>query len=336
MVYLFKGFRKGSIVLSSIVLAFSLAACGTKEKAGGASASPTASNAASAKPTDAPKVTLAGSIKIDGSSTVFPISQAVAEEFMKKNKDVKITVGESGSSSGLKKIGNMEIDIADSSRPVKQAEMDAVKAKGDELIEMPVALDGITVVVNKKNTFATEMTVAELKKIWEKGSTLKTWKEVRADWPDKPIKLYGPGTASGTFEYFTEAINGKAKESRSDYTPSEDDNVLVMGVAGDEFAMGYFGFSYYKENESKLNAVKIKVDAAAPAITPTIKTIEDGTYKPLSRPIFIYVLKNKIKEPYYKEFLKFYNGPEGQKLVESAKYVKLPADKYTKNLEHLK
>lgn len=326
--------RKGTIVLSSAILAFSLAACGEKNTDSKTSAGGTPAPAKTTEPANTPK--LAGDIKIDGSSTVFPISQAVAEEFMKKNKDVKVTVAEGGSSVGIKKLIGMEIDIADSSRKMKTEEADQLKAKTDEAVEMPVALDGITVVVNKKNTFAKEMTVAELKKIWEKDSKIKKWNEIRPEWPDKEIKLFGPGTASGTFEFFTEAINGKAKESRTDYTPSEDDNVLVKGVAGDEFAMGYFGFAYFKENEKTLNAVSIKVDANTPAVAPTHETIEKMTYKPLSRQIFIYPLKSALKKDHVKEFVKYYNGAEGQKLVEAAKYIKLPQEFYTKNLEAVK
>jgi phosphate transport system substrate-binding protein len=326
-----KVWSKGTIVLSTAVLALSLAACGEKT-----SETPTNNAGGSTPAKTAEPAKLAGDIRIDGSSTVFPISQAVAEEFMKKNKDVKITVGESGSSNGLKKLISQEIEIADSSRKIKDQEVADLKAKNEEVVEMPVAYDGITVVVNKKNTFAKEMTVAELKKIWEKDSKITKWNQVRPEWPDKEIKLFGPGTASGTFEFFTEAINGKAKESRTDFTPSEDDNVLVKGVAGDEYAMAYFGYSYFKENESKLNAVSIKVDAAAPAIAPSHETIEKLTYKPLSRPIFIYPLKSALAKPHVKEFIKYYNSAEGQKLVEAAKYIKLPQDMYNKNLEAVK
>ncbi len=326
-----KVWSKGTIVLSTAVLALTLAACGEKTEN-----TPTNNAGGSTPAKTAEPAKLAGDIRIDGSSTVFPISQAVAEEFMKKNKDVKITVGESGSSNGLKKLISQEIEIADSSRKIKDQEVADLKAKNEEVVEMPVAYDGITVVVNKKNTFAKEMTVAELKKIWEKDSKITKWNQVRPEWPDKEIKLFGPGTASGTFEFFTEAINGKAKESRTDFTPSEDDNVLVKGVAGDEYAMAYFGYSYFKENESKLNAVSIKVDAAAPAVAPTHETIEKLTYKPLSRPIFIYPLKSALAKPHVKEFIKYYNSAEGQKLVEAAKYIKLPQDMYNKNLEAVK
>ncbi|MBP2441022.1 phosphate transport system substrate-binding protein [Paenibacillus sp. PvP052] len=325
---MFKGFaRKSTFAISSVVLALSLAACGTQtETQPNQGAAPSDGTAA-----------LKGEIKIDGSSTVFPISQAVAEEFMKKHNDVRITVGESGSGNGAKKLISGEIHIANMSRHFKTEEMDELKAKQNtEVIEMPVALDGITVVVNKKNTFAKEMTVEELKKIWSKESTVKKWNEIRPEWPDKEIKLYGPGTASGTFEFFTEAINGTAKESRSDYTPSEDDNVLVKGVQGDEFAMGYFGFSYYKENEANLNAVAIKKDASSPAVLPTNETIEDMSYAPLSRYVYVYPTKKAIEEPQVKEFLKYYNSEEGGALVEAVKYIKLPQEQMNKNLEALK
>nr|WP_223836749.1 PstS family phosphate ABC transporter substrate-binding protein [Paenibacillus oceani] len=323
--------RKGTIMMSSAVLALTLAACGQKpaddnKTSGGATPAPTK--------TEAPK--LSGEIKIDGSSTVYPISQAVAEEFMKKNKDVKVTVGFAGSSAGIKKLLNKEIDIADASKLMKQEEIDAIKAKGDDVVKMPVAFDGITVVVNSQNDWAKDITVAELKKIWEKDSKITKWSEVRAGWPDQPIKLYGPGTASGTFEYFTEAVNGKAKESRSDFTPSEDDNVLVKGVTGDKNAMAYFGYAYYLENKDKLKALAIKVDDNAPAIAPTAKTIEDGTYKPLSRQIYMYPLKSALDRPEVKEFIKYYMSEDGKKLVESVGYVKLTQNLYDENLKHVK
>ncbi len=321
--------RKGALVLSTVVLAMAVAACGQKTET-------TPNVGSSTSPTGSPAQKLAGVIRIDGSSTVFPIEQAAAEEFMNKNKDVKITVAESGTSAGFKKIGNLEIDIAGASRPVKKEEVDAVKAKGDDLVEIKVALDGLTVVVHKDNDWASEMTVAELKKIWDQNSTVKKWSDVRAGWPDQPIKLYGPGTQSGTFDYFTEVINGKAKQSRADYTASEDDNVLVKGVSADKYSMGYFGYGYFKENESKLKAVKIKVDDASPAIGPNNQTVENGTYKPLSRPIYIYVLKSKLSQPHVQEFLKYMNSAEGIKLVEQVKFIKLPEAEYKKNLDLIK
>ena len=288
---------------------------------------------------------VAGKVRIDGSSTVFPISQAVAEEFMAKNPNVQVSVGESGTSGGFKKLIAGEIEVTNASRHIKspkdgqkseagkETELELLQAKGDDAIEMPIALDGITIVVNKKNTYAAEMTVDELKKIWQKDSTVKLWSDVRAEWPAKEIKLYGPGTASGTFDYFTKAINGTEKESRADYTQSEDDNVLVKGVQGDEFSLGYFGFAYYEENADKLTAVKIKKDANSPAIAPSVETIKDLSYSPLSREIFIYTTKNTIQKPEVKAFLKFYNSEEGQKLVEFAKYIPLPKEKYEANVK---
>lgn len=322
--------RKGTILMSSAVLALTLAACGQKDdgKTSGSSAPAPSSSSAAAK--------LSGEIKIDGSSTVYPITQAVAEEFMKKYKDVKVTVGFAGSSAGIKKLQNKEIDIADASKLMKPEEIEVLKAKGEDVVKMPIAFDGITVVVNSQNDWAKDITVEELKKIWNKDSKITKWSEVRAGWPDQPLKLYGPGTASGTFEYFTEAINGKAKESRSDYTPSEDDNVLVKGVAGDKYAMGYFGFAYYLENKSKLKALSIKVDANSPAVEPTAKTIEDGTYKPLARQIYIYPLKSALARPEVKEFIKYAMSEDGKKLVESVGYIKLTQNIYDENLAHVK
>lgn len=262
---------------------------------------------------------LSGAVKIDGSSTVFPISEAVAEEFRKKNPDVKVTVGESGTTGGMKKFVPGEIDIADASRPIKKEEVDGVKARGDEVIDLPIAYDGLSVVIHKDNSWAKTMTVAELKKIWEPNSTVKNWSDVRADWPNEPIKLYGPGTASGTFEYFTEVIVGKAKSSRADYTASEDDNVLVKGVAGDKYSLGYFGYVYFLNNKDKMQVVSI-TNKEGQTVTPNEATIKDGTYKPLSRPIFIYVSKKSLERPEVKEFVKFYLT-NASKLVPQVGYV---------------
>ncbi|WP_163194505.1 PstS family phosphate ABC transporter substrate-binding protein [Clostridium thermarum] len=273
---------------------------------------------------------LSGEIKIDGSSTVFPISQAMAEEFNAVNKDVKITVGESGTGGGMKKFINKEIDIADASRPMKQDEKDAAAKNGVEFIELKIAFDGLTVVINKENTWATDMTVEELNMMWKEGSTVKKWSDVRAEWPAEEIKFYAPGTASGTFEYFTEAINNKAKSGRAqDVTTSENDNVLVQGVAGDKNGISYFGYAYFEENKSKISAVKIN------GISPSFETIKDGTYKPLSRPLYIYVTKEALKREEVKEFVKFYleNATE---IVPEVKYVGLPEEEYTKQLDLLK
>jgi len=274
-------------------------------------------------------------IKIDGSSTVYPITEAVAEEFQIKTK-TKVTVGESGTGGGFKKFCRGETDISNASRPILQKEMDACKEAGIQYIELPVAFDGLTVVVNDKNNWVKSLTVEELKKIWGPGSTVKNWKEINPAYPDKKLSLYGPGTASGTFDYFSEAINGKAKSHRSDYTPSEDDNVLVQGVSGNEGAMGYFGLAYYEENKDKLRAIPISAKAGAPAVDATLDTVKNGTYIPLSRPMFIYVNATAAAfKPEVKAFVNFYldNAPE---LVKEVKYVPLPAEDYAAVKAHFK
>jgi phosphate transport system substrate-binding protein len=247
---------------------------------------------------------LTGEIKADGSSTVFPINQAVAEEFGKDAPNVKISVGESGTGGGFKKFCNNETDISDASRPIKDEEKTACAGKSIEYVELKVALDGLSIVVNPASTFVTCLTTAELKKIWEPGSKIKNWKDVRAGFPDKELTLYGPGTDSGTFDYFTEEINGKQDASRADYTSSEDDNTLVTGVAGDEGGLGYFGFGYYDQNKTKLKV--LGVDPGTGCVTPSPDTINTGTYKPLSRPLFIYVKKTSIARPEVKAYVDFF------------------------------
>ncbi|MFN3360215.1 MAG: PstS family phosphate ABC transporter substrate-binding protein [Pseudanabaenaceae cyanobacterium] len=228
-------------------------------------------------------------IKMDGSSTVFPFSEAVAAEFQKQNPGVRVTVGVSGTGAGFRKFCNGETDISNASRPISKREMEACSKNGIRYIELPVAFDGLTVVVNPQNTWATSLTVEELKRIWEPGSKINNWKDVRPGFPDVPLRLYGAGTASGTFDYFTEAIVGKAKASRSDYTASEDDNVLVQGVARDRGGLGYFGKSYYDENKDKLKAVAIVNPKTNRPVLPTDENVLNGTYQPLSRPLFWYV-----------------------------------------------
>jgi len=276
---------------------------------------------------------LRGTVRIDGSSTVFPVSEAVAEEFT-KNRDfarVRVTVGVSGTGGGFKKFCAGETDISDASRPIKQSEIDKCKANKIRHLELPVAYDGLSVVINKQNTWVDHLTTAELKKIWEPGSSVKTWKDVRAEWPDKEIKLYGPGTDSGTFDYFTEAINGKSQASRADFTKSEDDNMLVKGVAGNKYSLGYFGFAYYVENKDILKVVPIKEGRKAP-VTPTMTTINNGTYSPLSRPIFIYVNIKAVKRPEVKAFVRFYIQNAGP-LSKEVGYVPLPDEIYRENME---
>jgi len=251
-------------------------------------------------------------VSLDGSSTVFPISEAVAEEFQIANPSMPVTVGTSGTGGGFKKFCRVETAISNASRPISASEVADCTAAGVEFIELPVAYDGMAVVVNPKNTWANDITVAELKRLWEpdaQGKILK-WNQVRASWPDRDIRLYGAGADSGTFDYFTEVINGKAKASRGDFTPSEDDNVLVQGVAGDELALGFMGLAYYVENRDKLKLLGVddeNPDNGAGPIQPSFETVRGGTYRPLSRPMFIYVNAAQLESrPEVKAFVDFY------------------------------
>ncbi|MES2637609.1 MAG: PstS family phosphate ABC transporter substrate-binding protein [Pseudomonadota bacterium] len=276
-------------------------------------------------------------IKIDGSSTVYPITEAMAEEFQIATK-TKVTVGISGTGGGFKKFCRGEIDISQASRPILKKEMDACKEAGIQYIELPVAYDGLTVVVNKNNDFVKSLTVDELKKMWEPAAQgkVKSWKQVNPAFPDEPLKLFGAGSDSGTFDYFTEAIVGKAKSSRGDYTASEDDNVVVQGVASDKGSLGYFGFAYYEENQDKLKAIPIVAKKGAPAVMPSIEAVKNGTYQPLSRPMFIYVNATSAAfKPEVKAFVNFYleNAPE---LVKEVKYIPLPANEYAAVTKHWK
>jgi len=274
-------------------------------------------------------------VKIDGSSTVFPITEAVAEEFQKARKGAtNVTVGISGTGGGFKKFCRGETDIANASRPILKKEMDDCGKAGIRYYELPVAYDALTVMVNPQNNFIKSMTVAELKKIWEPGAQgrIMTWKDVNPAWPDQKLKLYGAGADSGTFDYFTEAIVGKAKSSRGDYTASEDDNVLVQGIAGDKGALGYFGFAYYIENQKKLKAVPI--DGGKGPVAPTPENVDNGSYQPLSRPIFIYVSEKSLDKPEVRDFVDFYMK-NARPLVKEVKYIPLPAKAYSGNLDHI-
>ena len=276
-------------------------------------------------------------VKIDGSSTVYPITEAVAEEFQKAKKNaIKVTVGISGTGGGFKKFCRGETDFSNASRPITAKEMEDCKAAGVSYIEMPVAYDALTVVINPKNTFLKQATVAELKTLWEpaaQGKVMK-WNQVNPAWPDAPVKLFGAGADSGTFEYFTEAMVGKAKSSRGDYTASEDDNVLVQGVSRDVNAIGYFGYAYYAENTAKLKALPIVNPKTGKAVEPSAANVENGTYAPLSRPIFIYVKAKSLEKPEVKEFIEFYMK-NGAQLTKEVKYVPLPANAYKGNIDHM-
>lgn len=298
------------LVLATLA-ALGLSGCGSAP--GGASPSPGPSGAK-----------LSGPVVIDGSSTVGPVMAAAAEEFQIANPETEPTVGTSGTSGGFKKFIAGEIDIAGASRPIKPEEEEKLKAAGIEFIEIPVAMDGLTVVVNPSNRWADTLTIAELKKVWEPGSKVTNWSQVRAGFPNKPIKLFGAGTDSGTFDYFTLTVNGKEKASREDYVMSEDDNVLVAGVKGEEGALGYFGYAYYFENKDSVRAVKI--DAGKGPVEPTFESILDGTYTPLSRPLLIYVNKKSITDkPQVKAFVEFLLE-RNEDLVKSAQYVPLSTE----------
>ena len=268
----------------------------------------------------------AARITIDGSSTVYPISEAVAEEFGKKTKH-QVTVGISGTGGGFKKFCAGETDISDASRPIKATEIELCKKNGVEYIDLSIAFDGLAVLVNPKNDWAATMTVEELKKLWapEAQAKITRWSQVREGWPDEEIHLFGPGVDSGTYDYFTEVVVGKEHSSRGDYTSSEDDNMLVQGIATDRLALGFFGFAYYAENKDKLKLVG--VDAGKGPILPSVESVHDGSYKPLSRPLFIYVSTKALGRKEVKDFIDFYidNAP---RLVAEVGYVPMPPPDY--------
>jgi phosphate transport system substrate-binding protein len=308
-----------------------IAACG------GGQATPTPAtqpSPASGTPVAQPSPTtaaqqLSGTITIDGSSTVFPISEAVAEEFQKKYPQVKVTVGISGTGGGFKKFCNKETDISDASRPIKDSEVETCQKSGREYIELPVAFDGLAVVVNPQNDWVDHLTVEELNLIWkpESQGVITRWNQVRPNWPDAPLNLYGAGTDSGTFDYFTEAINGKAGASRGDYTASEDDNVLVQGVAGDKNALGYFGLAYAIENKGRVKIVPIVNPKTGKPVEPSLETVKTGQYQPLSRPLFIYVARDQADRPEVQAFVEFYLDNAAE-LSQEVGYIPLPDEAY--------
>jgi phosphate transport system substrate-binding protein len=279
-------------------------------------------------------------IEIDGSSTVFPITEAMAEEFQNSvGGKYRVTVGISGTGGGFKKFCRGETHISDASRPIREIEREACKEAGIEFIELPVALDAMAVMVNPGNDWVDHLTVEELKKMWEPAAqgVIDNWNQVREGFPDRPLKLYGAGVDSGTYDYFTEAIVGEEHSSRGDFTASEDDNVLVQGIASDPDALGFFGYAYYQENTDKLKALPISWQGGDPVL-PSFESAMDGTYQPLSRPIFIYVSKQAADEiPAVAEFVEFYLNPENaNELVAEVGYVPLPTEVYEKALENFK
>ena len=277
--------------------------------------------------------TLSGTIQIDGSSTVAPLSEAAAELFQEENSGVNVVVGTSGTGGGFKKFCAGETDISDASRPIKDEEAALCKQNGIAYEQLTVANDGLAVVVNPENDWATCLTVEQLKKIWEPGSKVSSWKQVDPAFPDEPLKLFGPGTDSGTFDYFTGEINGEEGASRTDYQPSEDDNVVVQGVQGSKGAMGYFGLSYVQENEGAIKA--IEVDGGDGCVAPTSDTVLDGTYKPLGRPLFIYISDKALARPEVKEFTTFYIEND-ESIAEQALYIPLSDEQQQESLDKVK
>jgi phosphate transport system substrate-binding protein len=311
-------YREGMNKHAQIALGVCLAAGLTAGCGGGSTSSNANSTAASPS---------ASVIAIDGSSTVFPITEAVAEEFQKQYAGTKVTVGLSGTGGGFQKFCRGETAISDASRPILQAEIDACGKTAVNYIELPIAYDGLTVVVNPKNTWATSMTVKELHTLWspEAQGKVTRWSQVRAGWPDQEVHLFGAGVDSGTFDYFTEVINGKAKVSRGDYTSSEDDNILVQGVAGDQLALGFMGLAYYEENEDKLKVVAIDDENpsnGAGPIPASMETVRNGTYRPLSRPMFIYVNTKELARTEVQQFVDYYLS-HGPALISEVGYVPL-------------
>ncbi len=302
-----------TIFVAILSISFMAMSCGDSENTGGGDAHATSSDK--------------GSIGIDGSSTVFPITEAVAEEYRAVAKDVQVTVGVSGTGGGFKKFSRGETDISDASRPIKQKEIDACKENNISYLELSVAYDGLAVIANPQNDWLTDITVAELKKIWEPAAkgVVMNWNQIRPEWPAEKIELYGPGTASGTFDYFTEAICGESGACRADYNSSEDDNILVTGVAGNKYALGFFGLAYYSENQDKLKLVA--VDGGNGAITPSLETVKDGSYAPLSRPLFIYVNSTAAAKAHVVNFVKYYIENAGA-MATDVGYIPMKDDEY--------
>lgn len=278
---------------------------------------------------------LQGAIRADGSSTVYPITEAVAEEFRIEQPDVKVTVGVSGTGGGFNKFSRGEIDINNASRPIKEQEAADCKANNIGFVELKVAFDGLVVVVNQENTWIKELSVEDLKKIWEPAAQDKItrWNQINPAWPDEEFHLFGPGVASGTYDYFTEAVVGKSGASRGDYTASEDDNVLVQGIAGDKHSLGFFGLAYYEENKDKLKLVGVRNDQGV--VMPSAATVKDGTYAPLSRPVFVYVSDVAAERPEVKAFVEFYIE-NASALVPDVGYIPLTDEEYQEQAEKFK
>jgi phosphate transport system substrate-binding protein len=286
---------------------------------------------------------LSGRITVDGSSTVYPITQAAAEEFMKLHRRVAIPIGVAGTAGGFKRFVVDDLDICDASRPIEPEEIETCRKTGVDYLEFPIAMDGISVVVNASNTWCDALTVTQLRRIWESHSRIKTWNDIDPSYPKQEIVLYGPDTDSGTFEYFTEVICGRRGNSRTDYTPSSNDNILIQGIEGDVGALGYFGYAYYSMNRGALRALRIVADndsaagkqATATGVIPSEQTILNGQYKPLSRPLFLYVNRRALTRPEVRAFLTFYIE-NAASLVPEVHDIPLPSARAAESRERLK
>lgn len=311
-------------LISSMAVVAMLAACGTTP----------AEETPSETPGDTPvSEEVSGEIAIDGSSTVYPIAAAMGEEYNKVNPDVRVTIGFSGTGGGFQKFIAGETDISNASRPIKDEEKAELDAAGIEYLELKVAVDGLVVVVNKDNDFVDYLTVEELATMWAPDSTVKTWQDIRAEWPAEEIKFFAPGADSGTFDYFTEVITEESGAIRTDITASEDDNVLVTGVSGEKNGIAFFGYAYYEENQDTLKVVP--VDNGEGPITPSTETVMSNEYAPLSRPLFIYVRKDSLERPEVKSFVTYYLE-QGSEIVPQTGYVALNADEYQAGLDLIK
>ncbi|ELR69923.1 Phosphate ABC transporter [Fulvivirga imtechensis AK7] len=305
---------KANLTLALLATSIIIASCGSKD---------------STSERDTTKIK--GEVKIDGSSTVYPITEAIAEEFRSEQPNVRVTVGVSGTGGGFKKFSRGETDINDASRPIKDKEAEACRQNNINYVELTVAYDGLAIVINPKNDWVDHFTVEELKKIWEPAAqeTITKWSQIRPEWPDEEFSLYGPGVASGTYDYFTEAVVGESGSSRGDYTASEDDNVLVQGIIGDKNAIGFFGLAYYEENQNSLKLIPVKNEGEP--VLPTLETVKSGEYSPLSRPIFIYVSDVALKRPAVEAFVNFYLANAAE-LVQDVGYIPLPKEEYQKEI----
>jgi len=269
---------------------------------------------------------MAGKVSLDGSSTVYPLSAIAAEDFHAANDDIQVKVGSSGTGGGFEKFCRGELDANNASRPIKESEIENCAATGVEFGQLTFAVDALTVVINPENTWATCLTTDQLRRIWEPGSTINNWQQVDPDFPDVPLRLFGPGTDSGTFDYFTEVINGDEGASRTDFTPSEDDNVVVQGVVGTRGGLGYFGYTYYEENADRLTAVEI--DSGDGCVVPSEETAQNGTYTPLSRPLFVYPSIQALARPEVRTFFDFYIDNDAS-IADGAKYIALNPEQRT-------